>query len=86
MSKFRYKDDIRSWVKPMSYHEFWTAVEPLGLTLQRRAHCDDQIARGLVDEATVLKVLKYMAEDELAALHNIGWRPVTPWLKLVESH
>jgi len=86
MKTFKYKDDIRAWLEPMSYLEFWTAVDPMGLALQDRVHCDDQIARKLADEATVLKALKYMAADELSERLEISWRPATPWVKLVANH
>ena len=70
----------------MDYQGFWAAVAPYGLTLSSRAHCDDQIARGLVDKDTVLDVLKSMARMELAKRHGLQWKPSTPWLNLVETH
>ncbi|MBL4759230.1 MAG: hypothetical protein JKY32_16880, partial [Rhizobiales bacterium] len=54
--------------------------------LQRRAHCDRQIADGEVDPETVLEVLKYMVRHELTAKLSLKRREVTPWLKLVETH
>lgn len=86
MQRFRYIDDIEDWLAPMDYEGFWYAVAPYNLILQPRAHCDDQIARGLVDEATVLDVVKHMARMELTKRHGLKWREVTPWLRVVENH
>lgn len=84
MKKFRYTNDIEDWLAPMDYKAFWFVIEPYGLLLQPRDHCDQQIADGLVDEETVLHVLKHMARTELTQRMGIVRRPITPWLKLVE--
>ena len=70
----------------MNYLEFWAAVAPLNLPLPPREHCDDQLARRLVDEETILICLKHMAETDIAARHGLKRRPITPWLKVVETH
>lgn len=86
MKIFKYIDEVEAWLEPMNYLEFWTAIAPYDLVLQDREHCDAQIAAEEVDEATVLVVLKHMARVELTEMQNLRWKPVTPWLQLVESH
>ena len=86
MKNFRYIDDIENWLEPMDYSSFWHAIAPYDLMLQPRDHCDQQIAEGLVDQETVLDVLKSMARIELTKRHGLHWKPVTPWLKLVDTH
>jgi len=86
MEKFKYIDDVEAWLEPMDYEGFWFAVKPYDLVIQSRDHCDQQIADGEVDQATVLDVLKHMARMELAKRHDLHWKPDTPWLKLVETH
>lgn len=84
MKKFKYINDVEAWIEPLDYLSFWYAVQPYDLVLQPRDHCDRQIASGEIDEATVLDVLKYFVRLELTARLGLHWRPVTPWLKLVE--
>lgn len=84
MKEFRYVEDVEAWFAPMSYLEFWTAVAPLGLKISNRDHCDDQLARKLVDEETILGCLKHMAMLDLRARYGLERRPVTPWLKVVD--
>ncbi|MGJ8572281.1 MAG: hypothetical protein ACSHXI_16445 [Hoeflea sp.] len=86
MKNFKYIDEVEAWLAPMNYLEFWTAIAPYDLVLQDRSHCDAQIGSGEVDESTVLVVLKHMARVELAKLQELNWKPVTPWLQLVECH
>ena len=84
MKKFRYIEDVEAWLEPMDYRGFWVAVAPYDLVLQRREHCDSQLASGEIDLETVIYVLKHMAQMELAERHGLKRREVTPWLKLVE--
>lgn len=84
MKNFKYTNDDVAWLEPMDYQGFWVAIAPYNLVLQDRGHCDDQIARGLVDEATVLNVLKAMARMELAKRHELRWKSAIPWLKVVK--
>ena len=86
MRQFRYIDDVEEWLRPMDYQGFWVATAPFGLTLQPRDHCDREIREGLVDEATVLSVLKSLAVLELTKRHKLKIKIPTPWLKLVETH
>jgi len=62
---------VEEWLAPMDYIAFWEAVEPYNLILQDRDHCDEQIASGLVEQSLVLRVLKGMAENELARKLNL---------------
>ena len=86
MKIFKHIDEVEAWLEPMNYLEFWTAIAPYNLVLQDREHCDGQLAAGEVDEDTVLIVLKHMARVELTKLQKLNWKPVTPWVQLVESH
>lgn len=83
-NKFRYVDDIEDWLEPMDYQGFWVAVAPYDLIIQPRDHCDQQIASGVVDEATVLYCIKHMAVQELAQKWGLEDKPVAPWLQLVK--
>lgn len=76
--------DIDEWLEPMDYQGFWVAIAPLDFVPQRKEHCDEQIASGVVTEACVLDVLKYITRLELTAQLDLKRRPVTPWLQLVE--
>lgn len=84
MKKFRYIEEIDDWLEPMDYQGFWVAIGPYDLALQRREHCDSQIANGEIDHETMLEVLKYMARLELTKELSLERRPVTPWLQLVK--
>ena len=86
MKKFRDIDDVRDWLEPMDYTGFWYAIEPYGLMLQPRGHCDQQIADGEAEKETVLAVLKAMARIELTEKLGLKWREEAPWLKLVDTH
>lgn len=83
MREFKDIDEVEAWLKPMDYPGFWFAVEPYDLTLQPKDHCNQQIASGEVDEATVLDVLKYFARLELTRRFDLRSRMPTPWVKLV---
>lgn len=84
MRQFRYVEDIIDWLDPMDYPGFWAAIAPYDLELQPRDHCDAEIASGAADEATVLDCLKYMARMELRERLGLDWRPVAPWLEVVQ--
>lgn len=84
MRKFKNIDELEAWLEPMDYEGFWYAISPLNLMVQPKDHCDQQIASGVVDQATVLDVVKFLARIELTKSQNLHWREVTPWLKLVE--
>ena len=81
---FRYLDEVEDWLAPMDYAGFWVAIAPLDLALTPKPHCDGQIGHGEIDEATVLYCLKAMARDALGERHGLGWKPATPWLKVVQ--
>ena len=86
MNNFKYVEDVEDWLKPMDYQGFWVAVAPYNLVLQRREHCDNQIANGEIDLETVIYVLKHMAQTEISQNLGLERKPITPWLKLVETH
>lgn len=84
MREFRYIDDIEDWLRPMDYQGFWAAIAPLDFVPQPKEHCDEQIASGVVTEECVLDVIKDITRRELQEQLGLDWRPVTPWLQLVE--
>lgn len=86
MKNFKYVEDVEDWLKPMDYQGFWVAVAPYNLVLQRREHCDSQITSGEIDLETVIYVLKHMAQTEISQNLGLERKPITPWLKLVETH
>lgn len=86
MRNFKYINDVQDWLEPMDYQGFWVAIAPYDLVVQPRWHCDQQIADGAADQATVLAVVKDMARIELVQREGLQRRPITPWLQLVESH
>lgn len=58
--------DVKEWLAPLEYVAFWVAVAPYSLILQDRDHCDELIASGELDTSLALRVLKGLAEMELA--------------------
>ena len=86
MRRFKTIDEVKDWLEPMDYQGFWHAIAPYDLVLQDRDHCDAQIAESIVPIDTALAVLKGLARIELTKKFDLEWKPVTPWLKLVESH
>lgn len=85
MEDFKTIDDVEAWLEPMNYEEFWRAIRPYCLVIHQRSDCDAQISAGVVDTATVLDGLKYLARIELTKRHGLHWKAPTPWLKLVGS-
>ncbi|MEL6502833.1 MAG: hypothetical protein AAFQ10_00125 [Pseudomonadota bacterium] len=71
---FEDREDVRDWLKPKNYIEFWEAVAPYNLTLQDRDHCDALIANGTVEQDLVLSGLKGMAVQELSRMLGLKSR------------
>jgi len=86
MKNFKSIEDVEAWLEPMDYCGFWVAVAPYDLVLQRREHCDSQLASGEIDLETVIYVLKHMAQTELCEKLELVRKPIPPRLTLVESH
>ena len=86
MKNLRSTQDVEEWLEPMSYLEFWYAIEPFELRLQGqdKAHCDKQIRNTEVDQETVLDVLKYFARLELSKRYQLKRRVIAPWLEVVQ--
>ena len=85
MKKFKYIEDVEAWLEPMDYLGFWVAVAPYDLTLQRREHCDAQLASGEIDLETVIHVLKHMAKTEITQRQGLERKPIPPRLTLVQN-
>jgi hypothetical protein len=73
MSMFNFIDDVEAYLEPMDYETFWREIKPFCLILKPRDYCDEQIASGVVDEETVLEVLKYLARIELTRILKLHW-------------
>lgn len=71
-------EDVQEWIERFDYESFWTAGRPYGLVLQARDHCDELIKGGIVDQETVLFVLKGMTVNEIAALMKLEHRRYDP--------
>ena len=84
MKEFNYIDDIDDWLEPMNYQEFWSIIGLLDLELVDKDICDQEIESGATDPQKVLTFLKGLARVDLADRFQLDWKPVTPWLKLVE--
>jgi hypothetical protein len=80
MSLFEDMEDVEEWLEPLGYEAFWSGIEPFGLAVQSRASCDEQIARGGIDQATVLDVLKGIARLELVERYQL--KPRHPFARL----
>ena len=86
MKNFKYIEDVETWLEPMDYRGFWVAVAPYDLVLQRREHCDAQLACGEIDLETVIYVLKHMARTEICEKQQLARKPIPPQLTVVKSH
>ncbi len=86
MQQFNDIEDVEQWLEPMDYQGFWYAVKPFDLTLQDRAHCEQQMAESIVPMETVLFGLKALARKELIQKHRLKHRKQTPWVRLVAGH
>lgn len=82
MMNFDDWEDVDEWLKPLDYESFWNEVRPFSLDLQSKRSCDEQIASGSIDEATVLDVLKFMARLELTQRYRLQHRDAAPWFSL----
>ncbi len=70
--------DVREWLEPLDWRAFWREIEPFQPEIQSRESCDEQIAAGIVDKATVLDVLKEFVWLELIARYNLRPRDHMP--------
>ncbi|MBB4305126.1 hypothetical protein GGD81_004194 [Rhodobium orientis] len=71
MCYFEDQQDVRDWLEPLGYEEFWREVSTFDLRLQSKESCDQQISSGSVDEATVLRVLKGMVRMQVIDQQNL---------------
>ena len=74
MRYFEDQQDVSEWLEPLSYEEFWREISAFDLEIQSKENCDEQIAGGSIDEATVLRVLKGMARIQIVELQNLPHR------------
>ncbi len=70
---------VEDWLQPLSYAQFWQAVETWMLfDSEDRAHCDETIARGIATAETVLAGLKISARVALQLRFGLKDRIYTP--------
>jgi hypothetical protein len=70
--------DVKEWLEPLDWVDFWDAVAPYNLVLQEREFCEDQIRSGDVEQALVLSCLKHMAKRELTQTFGLKHRIPEP--------
>lgn len=78
MRYFNDQQELRDWLDPLGYEDFWRAVSTFDLRLQSRQSCDEQIAFGLIDAETVLAVLKGMVRLQVIEQQDLKPRDYTP--------
>ena len=72
-------EDVETWLDPLDYIEFWKEIADWRVfALGDREHCDDQIARGIVDQETVLYCLKAQARITLPQRFGLKPRIIEP--------
>lgn len=86
MKRFRYVCDLREWLAPMGYQQFWQEIRPYCVVIPDRDECDEALASGRLTMGNLLPVLKDMAAMQFARRHGLPIRPGTPHLQVVESH
>ena len=70
--------DVKEWLGPLDYEAFWREIAVFAPEIQSRESCDEQIAAGIVDEATVLDVLKEFVWLELIQRYDLRPRDRMP--------
>ena len=79
MQMFNDTEDLEEWLEPLDYEAFWKETALFALELEPKESCDEQIASGSIDEATVLFVLKGIARLELVQRFGLKPRDDMPW-------
>jgi hypothetical protein len=79
MEMFNDREDVEEWLEPLDYECFWKETAIFALEIEPRESCDEQIASGSIDKATVLSVLKGFARLELIQRFGLKPRDVMPW-------
>lgn len=72
MELFEDADDVEEWLEPLGYEGFWRKTAAFDFDAELRQNFDEQIAAGIVDEATVLSVMKGIARLELIKRFKLG--------------
>lgn len=78
MMMFEDREDVEEWLEPLDYETFWREVSIFPIELQSKESCDEQIARGVVSEKTVLNVLKGFVRLQLIDLFQLKTRDCFP--------
>lgn len=79
---FKDRKDVEEWLEPLDYEGFWSEVGVFDPDIEPRDICDQDIAAGVVDEATVLEVLKRAVRLELVRRFSLPPRDRMPWHSL----
>lgn len=82
MVTFKDRKDVEEWLELLDYEAFWREVAVFDPDIESRAVCDRDIADGVVDEATVLDVLKRAVRLELIERFGLRPRDRMPWHSL----
>ncbi|MGJ8527450.1 hypothetical protein [Maritalea sp.] len=70
---FKDIQELEEHLEPLSYEEFWLQIDPNGLDVDYRAHCDQEIANG-VDKDTVLTCIKAAKRLEIIRAQRLEYR------------
>lgn len=79
---FKDRKDVEEWLEPLDYEAFWREVAAFDPDIEPRELCDEDIAAGIVDQATVLEVLKRAVRLELIERFGLRPRDRMPWHSL----
>lgn len=82
MVMFKDRKDVEEWLAPLDYDAFWREVAVFEPAIEPREICDRDIAEGIVDEPTVLAVLKRAVRLELIDRFGLRPRDRMPWHSL----
>ncbi|MEL7281859.1 MAG: hypothetical protein AAGK79_15985 [Pseudomonadota bacterium] len=73
-------NDLEDWLETLDYAAFWKAIAPHAVSLPSKDEVDTMIARGAIDEETMLVSLRGLAERQIAERYNLQWEDRTPFL------
>jgi len=66
MKQFDHVQDLREWLEPMTYEEFWEAIEPYKIiNIISKENCDHDLQNEVTYLDNMLYCLKGMAENEI---------------------
>lgn len=78
MTAFEDIEDIEEWLAPLDYASFWNAIAPYDPGTFSREAYDRMIVGKLVDQETVLRILKALVVAHLGRTFGLQHRVVPP--------